>query len=148
MGLGQSTAGKTHRGTSPSGVGEESLFRRLGRALWWLLRAELYPKRLKERLPVPEAIAEDRGHLYEDVQLAALILKLPLGLGLALAPMYVKSYQGLLAGLGSYLAADFLYQFVDLSRGEESWAQRRSATLVAEIVGLPAALLSRCCRSS
>jgi len=140
MGVGQPTTRTTDATTKDSRGGEAPLYR-LGRALWWELRAELYPKWVKEKLPVPDAVAEDPGHLIEDIQLGALILKLPLGLGLALAPMYAKSYQGLLAGLGSYLAADFLYQFIELSRGEETWAQRRKATLVAEVISVPLRLV-------
>jgi len=104
-------------------------------ALWWWLRAELLTKRAKEKLPIPNEIIADRGHLFQDIQLGALILKLPLGLGLGLMPMYVGSYQGLLAGLGSYLAIDFLFQFIELGHGEETWHHYHYGTLAVEIIG-------------
>jgi hypothetical protein len=143
MGLGQSTTRGTAEQTARADGGEEPpLLRRLAQALLWELRAELYPKWVKERLPVPDPVASDQSHLFEDVQFGALILKLPLAIGLALAPLHSTSHQWLLLGLGGYVVTDFLFQFLEQSRGAESWFQRRRATLAAEIVGVGVRLVT------
>ena len=147
MGLGQSTTQATNGGIAPSDRDEQSLLRRVWRALLWELRAEFYPKWLKEKLPVPDAVASDQSHLFEDVQLGALMLKLPLAIGLALAPMYSASHQVLLLSMGGYVVTDFLFQFLEQSRGAESWSQRRRAALAIEIVGAGVRLVKRGCGS-